>query len=334
MDKKRLYIDFTFCRLYRPAASTATIPAAPRRRCMEVLPVRASLRRRGSALCGFCSGRACWIRSRSGADEESCRYGGTGNQSPCTGTGRSEAGEKGGGERWTENCQGDNLDTLFFMSWTQARALADLIVSDCKDKSQYKEAIKLAPAADMVLFGRMVASDPSLNYDAAAQVAHAISTMPCRPNMITSQQWMTVRRRILRVRDISALSSSIPPPSTGTRRSMQWNWRTIWTHRGRLPLSVRLRKLSSAPCPPANRTRSQTAPCRMPFTLLSGAISGKSLRRFRESGSCFPEWLCGAIETEIDRLREAGLSVLYRGASGCLYRGNGAGRPGSCYAAE
>ncbi len=72
--------------------------------------------------------------------------------------------------------KGDNLDTLFFMSWTQARALADLIVSDCKDKSQYKEAIKLAPAADMVLFGRMVASDPSLNYDAAAQVAHAIST--------------------------------------------------------------------------------------------------------------------------------------------------------------
>ena len=29
---------------------------------------------------------------------------------------------------------------------------------------------------DMALFGRMVASDPSLNYDAAAQVAHSIST--------------------------------------------------------------------------------------------------------------------------------------------------------------
>ena len=29
---------------------------------------------------------------------------------------------------------------------------------------------------DMVLFGRMVADDPSLNYDAAAQVAHSIST--------------------------------------------------------------------------------------------------------------------------------------------------------------
>ena len=30
----------------------------------------------------------------------------------------------------------------------------------------------------MVLFGRMVANDPSLNYDAAAQVAHSISTHP------------------------------------------------------------------------------------------------------------------------------------------------------------
>jgi CRISPR system Cascade subunit CasC len=29
---------------------------------------------------------------------------------------------------------------------------------------------------DMALFGRMVADDPSLNYDAAAQVAHSIST--------------------------------------------------------------------------------------------------------------------------------------------------------------
>ena len=32
------------------------------------------------------------------------------------------------------------------------------------------------PSYDMALFGRMVASDPSLNYDAAAQVAHSIST--------------------------------------------------------------------------------------------------------------------------------------------------------------
>ena len=65
---------------------------------------------------------------------------------------------------------------LFFMSTAQAKALAELAVEDCKDKKQYKEALKAAPSADMALFGRMVADDPSLNYDAASQVAHSIST--------------------------------------------------------------------------------------------------------------------------------------------------------------
>ena len=65
---------------------------------------------------------------------------------------------------------------LFFMSKAQAKALAELAVDGCTDKKQYKEALKAAPSADMALFGRMVADDPSLNYDAAAQVAHSIST--------------------------------------------------------------------------------------------------------------------------------------------------------------
>ena len=65
---------------------------------------------------------------------------------------------------------------LFFMSTAQEKALAELAVEGCKDKKQYKEALKAAPSADMALFGRMVADDPSLNYDAAAQVAHSIST--------------------------------------------------------------------------------------------------------------------------------------------------------------
>lgn len=65
---------------------------------------------------------------------------------------------------------------LFFMSTAQAKALAKLAVEGCKDKNRYKEALKEAPSADMALFGRMVADDPSLNYDAAAQVAHSIST--------------------------------------------------------------------------------------------------------------------------------------------------------------
>ena len=67
-------------------------------------------------------------------------------------------------------------DALFFMSSEQAKALAHLAVEGCEEKDAYKTALKENPSVDMVLFGRMVASDPSLNYDAAAQVAHSIST--------------------------------------------------------------------------------------------------------------------------------------------------------------
>ena len=65
---------------------------------------------------------------------------------------------------------------LFFMSQAQAKALAEVAVTGSTDKKEYKEALKAVPSADMALFGRMVADDPSLNYDAAAQVAHSIST--------------------------------------------------------------------------------------------------------------------------------------------------------------
>ena len=67
-------------------------------------------------------------------------------------------------------------DTLFFMSLAQEKALAELAVGGCEEKKEYLKALKEFPSVDMVLFGRMVASDPSLNYDAAAQVAHSIST--------------------------------------------------------------------------------------------------------------------------------------------------------------
>lgn len=67
-------------------------------------------------------------------------------------------------------------DALFFMSHDQARALAELAAAESDDKKAYKAALKEQPSVDMVLFGRMVANDPSLNYDAAAQVAHSIST--------------------------------------------------------------------------------------------------------------------------------------------------------------
>ena len=57
-----------------------------------------------------------------------------------------------------------------------ADELAKLAAENCKDDSAYEDALNENPTVDMVLFGRMVASAPSLNYDAAAQVAHSIST--------------------------------------------------------------------------------------------------------------------------------------------------------------
>ena len=68
---------------------------------------------------------------------------------------------------------------LFFMSEAQAKALADIAVSTSEkdmNKDACKYALKQYPSIDMALFGRMVASDASLNYDASAMVAHAIST--------------------------------------------------------------------------------------------------------------------------------------------------------------
>lgn len=72
-------------------------------------------------------------------------------------------------------------DALFFMSRAQARMLAQMAVDHpekLKDKvdTAVVAALREEPSIDMVLFGRMVADDPSLNYDAAAQVAHCIST--------------------------------------------------------------------------------------------------------------------------------------------------------------
>jgi CRISPR system Cascade subunit CasC len=71
-------------------------------------------------------------------------------------------------------------DALFFMSHTQAKKLAELIIAGEKDAKAYKAALADSPSIDIALFGRMVASDPSLNFDAAAQVAHSISTHEVR----------------------------------------------------------------------------------------------------------------------------------------------------------
>ena len=77
-------------------------------------------------------------------------------------------------------------DALFFASRKQLDALAELALRGEKDSKEQERACKLVlkehPSIDLALFGRMVASKgkeaggPSLNYDAAAQVAHSIST--------------------------------------------------------------------------------------------------------------------------------------------------------------
>lgn len=81
----------------------------------------------------------------------------------------------------------DKKDALFFISSLQAAKVAELAVEYHNDKTAKKEKDKLfkaslekalndRPSVDILLFGRMAASNPSLNYDAAAQVAHSIST--------------------------------------------------------------------------------------------------------------------------------------------------------------
>lgn len=74
----------------------------------------------------------------------------------------------------------EKAEALFFMSNKQAKAIAEhALTLDLKDESAkkiLKDDLKNNPSVDIALFGRMAASDPTLNCDAAAQVAHAIST--------------------------------------------------------------------------------------------------------------------------------------------------------------
>lgn len=68
------------------------------------------------------------------------------------------------------------MRALFFMGATQAKELAQAAVDGVTDKKELQEILRHNPAIDIALFGRMVADDPSLNEDASAQIAHAIST--------------------------------------------------------------------------------------------------------------------------------------------------------------
>jgi len=67
------------------------------------------------------------------------------------------------------------LDALFFISSQQVKNIAALACGEVTAKD-VKAALKADNGVDLALFGRMVATDPSLNCEASAQVAHAIST--------------------------------------------------------------------------------------------------------------------------------------------------------------
>lgn len=70
----------------------------------------------------------------------------------------------------------DELSALFFVSKLQFKELAKLALSGNYDYKKVKNILKKDSSIDIALFGRMLAQDPSLNEDASAQVAHAIST--------------------------------------------------------------------------------------------------------------------------------------------------------------
>ncbi|MCM1508674.1 MAG: type I-E CRISPR-associated protein Cas7/Cse4/CasC [Ruminococcus flavefaciens] len=72
--------------------------------------------------------------------------------------------------------KGNSTGALFFISSVQAEKLAELAINGEKDKKAYKQVLKSSPSVDIALFGRMVADDADLNFDAASQVAHSIST--------------------------------------------------------------------------------------------------------------------------------------------------------------
>ncbi len=65
---------------------------------------------------------------------------------------------------------------MVFFSKYQARELAKAAINKSMDTESLKKLFNEFPSIDIALFGRMVAEDPSLNEDASAQVAHAIST--------------------------------------------------------------------------------------------------------------------------------------------------------------
>ena len=83
----------------------------------------------------------------------------------------------------------DAKSVIAFVSNAQVTAMASCALKKIKSGKDYddkeyvkdlKTAVSGEPSVDMLLFGRMMASDPSLNYDASAQVAHAFTVDEAR----------------------------------------------------------------------------------------------------------------------------------------------------------
>lgn len=90
---------------------------------------------------------------------------------------------KAAGVKTKENKSKLETNALFFISRGQIKALAAIAAAHTDggfDKAECQAALKSTPAVDIALFGRMVADVQSLNFDASAQVAHAISTHAVR----------------------------------------------------------------------------------------------------------------------------------------------------------
>lgn len=74
---------------------------------------------------------------------------------------------------------------LLFVSRAQVQNIATIMLDGSLDdkerKNKVKDALRRGHAVDMALFGRMVADDPSLNVEAAAQVAHSLGVTAVTP---------------------------------------------------------------------------------------------------------------------------------------------------------
>lgn len=90
-----------------------------------------------------------------------------------------------GDEVGETNAKSSGKEVMFLLSNQQIDNIAELAAKyhsdvemrkDKKIKEHVERALQKEPSIDMLLFGRMAADNANLEYDAAAQVAHSIST--------------------------------------------------------------------------------------------------------------------------------------------------------------